>query len=83
MHLTPESLDSNRAYWGGLTVPTGAVTAGMDVILAARETLLLVSGAHKRAILERALYGPETPQVPASFLRRTRLTVLADRAAAP
>ena len=81
--LTPESLESNRAYWGGQAVPERAVTAGMDVILAARETLLLVSGAHKRDILARALHGPETPDVPASYLRRTRLTVLADRAAAP
>ncbi|PNY79495.1 glucosamine-6-phosphate deaminase [Deinococcus koreensis] len=81
--LTPESLQSNRAYWQGLAVPTHAITAGMDVILAARETLLLVGGAHKRDILRRALHGPETPDVPASFLRRTALTVLADREAAP
>ena len=64
-------------------MPTHAITAGMDVILAARETLLLVSGAHKRAILGAALDGPETPDVPASFLRRTALTVLADRDARP
>ena len=81
--LSQASLESNRAYWGDLAVPTHAVTAGMDVILAARETLLLVSGVHKRDILARALHGPETPDVPASYLRRTRLTVLADRAAAP
>ncbi|MBB5376472.1 glucosamine-6-phosphate deaminase [Deinococcus metalli] len=81
--LTPESLRSNAAYWSGLTVPTRAVTAGMDVILGARETLLLVSGAHKCAILSEALDGPETPLVPASFLRRTALTVLADRDARP
>ncbi len=79
--LTPASLMSNAAYWGGLAVPTGAVTAGMDVILAARACLLLVSGAHKRAILRAALEGPEAPTVPASFLRRTALTVIADEAA--
>ncbi|WP_240741776.1 glucosamine-6-phosphate deaminase [Deinococcus sp. KSM4-11] len=81
--LTPESLLSNRHYWNGLDVPTRAVTAGMDVILGARETLLLVSGAHKRAILGAALDGPETPEVPASYLRRTALTVLADQEARP
>lgn len=79
--LTPASLASNAAYWGELAVPTGAITAGMDVILAARQTLLLVGGAHKRAILHAALEGPETPEVPASFLRRTALTVIADEAA--
>lgn len=79
--LTPASLASNAAYWGKLAVPTGAITAGMDVILAARACLLLVSGTHKRDILHAALEGPETPAVPASFLRRTALTVIADEAA--
>lgn len=79
--LTHESLESNRAYWGDLPVPMQAVTAGMNVILAARQTLLLVSGAHKRAVLRAALEGAETPDLPASLLRRTSLTVIADGAA--
>ncbi|MDV6375458.1 6-phosphogluconolactonase [Deinococcus arenicola] len=81
LEITPESLVSNAAYWGELAVPTGAITAGMDVILAACQTLLLVGGAHKRDILHAAVEGPETPEVPASFLRRTTLTVIADRVA--
>lgn len=81
VQLTPESLASNRAYWPGQAVPTGAVTAGMSTILAAQRVLLLVTGEHKRDILQRALHGPETPLLPASFLRRTALTVIADRAA--
>ncbi|MEF2277225.1 glucosamine-6-phosphate deaminase [Deinococcus sp. YIM 134068] len=79
--LTPESLASNAAYWDGLAVPTGALTAGMDLILGARQTLLLVSGAHKRGILARTLQESPTPEVPASWLRGTNTTVLADRAA--
>jgi glucosamine-6-phosphate deaminase len=81
LELMPASLESNRAYWGELTVPAGAITAGMNLILAARQTLLLVSGVHKRGILHATLEGPETPEVPASFLRRTALTVIADGAA--
>ena len=58
------------------------MTAGMAVLLAARQTLLLVSGAHKRDILHRTLEGPQTPDVPASYLRRSAAaTVVADRAA--
>ena len=79
--LTPASLASNAAYWGNLPVPGGAITAGMDVILSARRTVLLVAGAHKREILRAALQGPQTPDVPASYLRRTALTVIADEAA--
>ena len=64
-------------------MPTGAITAGMNVILSARATLLLVSGAHKRGILRRTLAGPVDAEVPASWLRRTPLTVIADEAAWP
>lgn len=79
--LTPASLESNAAYWNGLPVPERALTAGMNLILGAAHTLLLVSGEHKRDILARALEGPPTPEVPASWLQGTNTTVLADRAA--
>ena len=81
--LTPASLASNAAYWDGLPVPARAVTAGMNVILAARRGVLLVEGAHKRDILAKVLNGPQTPDVPASFLQGANVTVLADAAAAP
>ena len=54
----------------------------MDLLLAARQTLLVVSGAHKHEILHRALEGPQTPDLPASYLQSAPdVTVLADRAA--
>lgn len=82
--LREESLDSNAAYWGGRAqVPTHALTCGMDLLLAAKQTLLVVSGSHKRAILARTLDGPVTAALPASFLHHApNVTVLADRAAA-
>ena len=61
-----------------------AVTLGPATILAAREVVVLVSGAHKRAALRKLLEGPITPDVPASILRRhANCTILADRAAQP
>jgi glucosamine-6-phosphate deaminase len=83
--LTEASVESNAGYWGASDrVPRRALTAGMDLLLAARRTLLLVSGAHKRDILAQALAGPATPWVPASYLRQARdSTVIADRAAWP
>lgn len=82
--LTEASLDSNAGYWGGRDrVPREAITCGMRQLLAARQTLLLVSGAHKRGILRATLHGPMTPDVPASLLRLApNVTVIADRAAA-
>ena len=63
--------------------PRQAMTAGMAVLLAARHTLLVVSGERKRAILRRAVEGPVTPDVPASYLQQApNVTVIADRAAA-
>jgi glucosamine-6-phosphate deaminase len=83
--LAAESIASNARYWGGLDrVPRRALTAGMNVLLAARATLLLVSGEQKREILDRTVNGPPSPQVPASYLQLARnVTVIADRAAWP
>ena len=81
--LTRESIVSNARYWGSEDqVPRQALTCGMDLLLAARRTLLLVSGAHKHQILHRTIEGPPTPEVPASFLQSApNVTILADRAA--
>jgi glucosamine-6-phosphate deaminase len=81
--LNSESILSNARYWEGEEqVPRQALTCGMDLLLAARRTLLLVSGAHKHQILHRAMEGTQTPEVPASYLQSaSNVTVLADRAA--
>jgi glucosamine-6-phosphate deaminase len=83
--LTTESIASNARYWGGPDrVPRRALTAGMNVLLDARATLLLVSGEHKRTILGRTMDGTPSPQVPASYLHLAEnVTVIADRAAWP
>jgi glucosamine-6-phosphate deaminase len=83
VELAEESIESNARYWGRRDrVPRKAITAGMDVLLNARRTLLVVSGEHKRGILQRALEGPVAPEVPASYLQQVPdSTVLADRAA--
>lgn len=83
--LAPESVASNARYWGeSEQVPRRALTAGMTVLLAARRTLLLVLGEHKREILRRAIEGPPSPDVPASYLREAgNVTVIADTAAWP
>jgi glucosamine-6-phosphate deaminase len=61
-----------------------AVTLGVATILEAREVVVLVSGAAKRTPLHRMLHGEETPDLPASLLRRhPRCLVIADRDAYP
>ena len=84
--LTPESVRSNARYWGGEDdVPREALTCGLASMLAAREILLVVSGAHKREILRRTLAPMPSADVPASWLQTAagEVTVLADRDASP
>ncbi|MCL1790020.1 MAG: glucosamine-6-phosphate deaminase [Peptococcaceae bacterium] len=50
-------------------VPRKAVTMGMKSIMLAKKVLLIANGEAKKAILEKSLYGPITPMVPASVLQ--------------
>ena len=80
--LSEASLASNAAYWGEGRVPRSALTAGMDLLLAARRVVLIVTGEAKRDILRRTVTEPPTPSVPASFLQgHPDVLVIADRAA--
>jgi len=82
--LTPESIASNASYWGDTDdVPRQAMTVGMDCILGAKLTILVVSGEHKRDILRQTLQGQVSSNLPASWLRMAEnVVVVADRAAA-
>jgi len=80
--LHPDSQDAAAGY-GTDAAPKRGITIGLARLLEARELWLLVTGARKAEILRAALEGPETPDVPASFLRRhPNLRVMADDAAA-
>jgi glucosamine-6-phosphate deaminase len=81
--LTQESIQSSALYWGGVErVPTGGITAGLDLLLESRHILLLVTGRSKRDILHRSVLGPMTPDVPASYIQNhPQVTILTDRAA--
>jgi len=50
-------------------VPTHAVTMGVGTIMQAREIVLMASGAGKAEIVDRALNGVMTNDVPATLLR--------------
>jgi len=77
---------SRRAslHYGVARPPRWGITVGMRTILQAREIWLLVTGRHKRAVLDRVLHGPVTPDLPASLLRaHGRVTCWADGDALP
>ena len=84
LDLSESSLDTCAREWGGRDrLLPQALTIGMDLLLAARQKLLVVSGAHKRDILHQSLYGPLSPDVPASYLQQAaNVTIIVDEAAA-
>ncbi len=50
-------------------VPKKAITMGMGAIMNAKKVLLVANGKAKWDILEKAFFGPITPEVPASILQ--------------
>ncbi len=83
LDLSESSIETGIKTWGSRdATPKQAISAGMAQLLGAKETLLMVSGAHKRNILQQSLKGPLTPNVPASYLQQiSNFTVIADQAA--
>ncbi len=68
--LDPSTIEANARFFASADdVPRQAVTMGMGGIMSAKKVLLIASGASKKDILEKALFGPITPQVPASLLQ--------------
>ncbi|HEY9775685.1 MAG TPA: glucosamine-6-phosphate deaminase [Planktothrix sp.] len=78
--LTESTRQANQSYFGGQPrVPRKAITMGIETILASKKLILIASGDRKREILERAMLGPVTPDVPASFLSlHPHVTVITD-----
>jgi len=83
--LQPATRAQSAAYWDGKAdIPAQAMTIGLGTILQAKRIVLIVSGAGKAEIVQKSLEGPETTEVPGSFLRRagSRLEVILDQGAA-
>lgn len=68
--LADSTIDANARFYASRDeVPKSALSMGIGSIMKARGILLLISGKEKKAIAEKALHGPVTPQVPASVLQ--------------
>ncbi len=58
-----------RFFESANDVPKTAITMGMGGIMSAKKVLLVANGANKKEIVEKAFFGPITPEVPASILQ--------------
>lgn len=68
--LHPSTIEANSRFFESADeVPRRAVTMGMLSIMQAKKIVMVINGAAKREILEKAFFGPITPQVPASILQ--------------
>jgi len=70
VELKQSTIDANARFFEDRSqVPTRAITMGIKSIMNARKILLIANGKDKKEILEKALFGPVTPEVPASILQ--------------
>lgn len=79
--LTDSTVNANSRFFDSAdSVPKQAISMGIGRILRAKRILLLATGRGKADILEKALFGRITPDVPASILQfyQGELTVVCD-----
>ncbi len=68
--LHESTIEANARFFEKIEdVPRKAITMGMGAIMNAKKVLLVANGANKKDIVEKAFFGPITPQVPASILQ--------------
>ncbi len=81
--LTADTIDANKRFFASIEeVPKQAYSMGIKTIMQAKKILLIVSGADKAEIIQRAFFGPVTPEVPASILQlHNDLVVVGDKEA--
>ena len=75
--------DAAGSFFGEENVPHQAITMGVGTILDARKIVLMAFGEHKAPVVQRAVEGPVSDAVAASFLQQhPDATFLLDRPAA-
>ncbi len=81
--LTESTILANARFFESMDdVPKQALTMGIKNIMDAKKILLVATGEGKADALYKSLFGPITPQVPASILQlHSDVVVVADEAA--
>lgn len=81
--LTESTIEANKRFFASADdVPKQTYTMGIKTIMQAKKILIVVNGENKADIVERAFFGPVTPEVPASILQlHNDVTLVGDEAA--
>lgn len=76
-------IDAASDFFGEENVPQKAITMGVGTIMKARRTIMMAWGEGKASIIQRAIEGPVTDQVPSTYLQKhPNAMVVLDEAAA-
>ena len=69
--LSLQTLQDNSRYFDSVEdVPKQAITMGLGTIMDSKRIVLMANGKHKKDILDKAMNGEITEDVPASILQR-------------
>lgn len=81
--LSSSTIEANSRFFEQKeTMPKSAITVGVGTIMQARKILLVANGENKAKAVQQMLFGPVSPQCPASILRfHQDVTVIVDEAA--
>lgn len=84
VQLDQETIKANARFFDSINdVPREAISMGVRNIMHAKKLVLLASGLAKAGILAEMLFGPVTPNVPASVIQlHNDVTLILDEAAA-
>lgn len=73
IELTDSTIEANSRFFASKSeVPTRALSMGIGQIISAKKIVMIALGKGKAEILEKAFFGPVTPEVPASILQFVR-----------
>ena len=68
--LTEETIKDNSRFFPTIEdVPTQAITMGLKPIMSSKKIIIIANGKDKKDILEQAMYGDITEDIPASILQ--------------
>ncbi len=63
-------IDAASDFFGEENVPKKAITMGVGTILKSKRTIMMAWGEGKSAIIQKAVEGPTTDQIPSTFLQK-------------
>lgn len=70
VELKETTIQANARFFNTIDeVPKKAISMGIQSIMRARKILLIANGSDKKDIVMKSVYGPITPEVPASILQ--------------